>query len=336
MIKSYLKAVVLLLLPFGICIEGVAAPCTVIASYTTPILITTPGRYCLMQDVVSNDGSSVWIQADNVTLDLAGHKITSKVVATFGSVGINAQSNQSITIMNGTVQGFNTGILLGAALPIGNPGNYVVTNMKIRDTTMLNSRAVAIYAQASNVTLSGNFVSNVSGDDAYGFFVITGYELSNTANVTGKVVIQNNQISHITATGATSPATAIYAGVTSEALISSNYVTEIKTPSQVQYAVGISVLSNANASVQPGLLDINGNYVWNSAAASNSLGIYVGSWLSHSVVHDSTIGGMTFGIRIAGAPSGTVISPVLYLYNSVFGAATPYFGGISGPNNRAF
>jgi hypothetical protein len=160
--------------------------------------------------------------------------------------------------------------------------------------------------------------------------VISGFELTSTPNVTGKLVIKNNQINHVSATGATSPAAGIYAAMLSEALISGNAVTEIKTPSTFQFAIGISVLPNASAGAPSGFLDIAGNFVSNAAPTANGKGIYLAAGVSHSVVHDSVIGGMNTGIYTAAAGGSAQ-----YLYNSVSGAAAPYFGGILGPNNRA-
>lgn len=330
MLKSYKVVSALAVLAGVISQSSIAAPCTFLTNTTTPIFITAAGRYCLTRDVVSIDGSSVWIQADNVTLDLLGHNISTRFVSNFGSTGINAPNSRSVVVTNGTVQGFETGILLGSGLGAGNAGDYVVSRMKIRDTTSRNFRAVAVYAQGNNVTLTDNVISNVTGVDAYGFFVISGFELTSTPNVTGKLVIRNNQIDHVSATGTTSPATGIYAGILSEALISGNSVTEIKTPSAVQFAVGISVLPNASSGAPSGFLDIAGNFVWNAAPTANGKGIYLAAGVSHSVVHDSVIGGMNTGIFTA--PAG---GSALYLYNSVAGAATPYFGGIMGPNNQS-
>jgi hypothetical protein len=54
-----------------------------------------------------------------VTLDLLGPKVSTRFVSPFGSTGIDASNNRSVVVTNGTVQGFDTGILLGSGLGAG-------------------------------------------------------------------------------------------------------------------------------------------------------------------------------------------------------------------------
>ena len=78
-----------------------------------PTVINQPGVYCLTrnQSVNMASGAAISIEAGDVELDLAGFRITnefSRVDTT--ATGIFTGSNSGITIRNGTLRGFSTGI----------------------------------------------------------------------------------------------------------------------------------------------------------------------------------------------------------------------------------
>src|SRR5262245_57018630 len=81
--------------------------CTAITS--VPYTITVPGIYCLIADLEypSASGDAITIEANNVVIDLNGHKI-GNLAAGLGTtaVGISAARRQNITIKNGTLRGF--------------------------------------------------------------------------------------------------------------------------------------------------------------------------------------------------------------------------------------
>ncbi len=88
--------------------------CTPITS--VPFVITAPGVYCLTRSFVTNmsDGYAIDIQANNVVLDLNGHRL-GKAGAGLGTLagGIGAGDRQNVTVRNGTVRGFASAVSLG-------------------------------------------------------------------------------------------------------------------------------------------------------------------------------------------------------------------------------
>jgi hypothetical protein len=89
--------------------------CTAIASLPTTII--SQGIYCLTSDFSTNlsSGAAITINANNVILDLNGHKIgnLSAGIATTAD-GIYAEDRQNITIKNGTIRGFFAAITLNS------------------------------------------------------------------------------------------------------------------------------------------------------------------------------------------------------------------------------
>ena len=87
--------------------------CTAIT--TLPAVITVQGVYCFTGDLSTamTSGNAIDIQTNNVVLDLNGFKLGG-LAAGLGTLasGIHASNRQNITIKNGTVRGFATGIAL--------------------------------------------------------------------------------------------------------------------------------------------------------------------------------------------------------------------------------
>jgi hypothetical protein len=344
--KSYAIAGALMsLAQFSMSSQSLAASCTPISGATDPVIISSPGRYCLSRDIVSRAGNGgILIQADNVTVDFAGHTLSNAAsVATLPGVGldfgVDASYNQTITIMNGTIKGFTDGIVLGERVTFPILGNYNVSNMKILGIQSLG-RAVGIYeARGSNVTLVNNVISGVTGGipgqtsgDAIGLMI---YGATLSPSPAGKIIIKGNQVDHVTATKGGGDAQGILVDGDNEIVITGNTVKEISVVRmQNQSAYGIKV-----ADISEGLVEIADNYVWNSTPASNSIGIRLGvsSNQGSSVVRDSVVGGFNTGISLFGA-----CTPY-YLYNTVSNAAISYevtgttgscIQGTQGPGNQ--
>lgn len=83
--------------------------CTPILNRTT---ITLPGDYCLARHIIVDTPNEpgIVIAANDVTIDLLGHAIVSTVEHTTG-MGISAHRRRSITIKNGAITGFLSGVL---------------------------------------------------------------------------------------------------------------------------------------------------------------------------------------------------------------------------------
>jgi len=90
--------------------------------------ITSPGTYVLDNDLVLTDTSRtscINIQADNVTLDLNGHTITTTVNAYYGIYAPGwLQKHNYIEIRNGTISGFQI------AITFSNYANAVISNIR--------------------------------------------------------------------------------------------------------------------------------------------------------------------------------------------------------------
>ncbi len=97
-----------------------------------PITITQPGSYKLMSNlVVPVNGQGISVYADGVTIDLNGFTLSSSGVCTqntatlmvgctgYGSAGIGTSAGTSVTIRNGTVQGFFYGIVIDSGIVDG-------------------------------------------------------------------------------------------------------------------------------------------------------------------------------------------------------------------------
>ncbi len=91
------------------------APATPIDS--APFTITAPGAYVLTSNLVSS-GHGLVIQSDNVTVDLNGFALTSTGGGSFYGVyleGTGARTVNQVSVRNGSLRGFQTGIWLSRA-----------------------------------------------------------------------------------------------------------------------------------------------------------------------------------------------------------------------------
>ncbi len=79
-------------------------PCGTLA-ITASTVITTPGSYCLSNDIVG----PITINASNVTLDLNNYTIVGSGIGSGAGIIINAGTNRSVK--NGRITNFDTGVL---------------------------------------------------------------------------------------------------------------------------------------------------------------------------------------------------------------------------------
>jgi hypothetical protein len=122
--------------------------CTAITSL--PAIITAEGVYCLKGTLFTSmtAGNAIEIQSSNVVLDLNGFKLGGGS-AGLGTtaIGIFASNRWNITIKNGTIRGFLTGIFLADS---GASQGHVVEYIRADSNT----------AQGIDVRGSGNIVRN--------------------------------------------------------------------------------------------------------------------------------------------------------------------------------
>ncbi|MGI9119569.1 MAG: right-handed parallel beta-helix repeat-containing protein [Acidimicrobiales bacterium] len=72
-------------------------------------------------------GDGVIVAADGVTLDLNGHRIFGFAGPGDGAAGIRVPNHRQVTIRNGTVSGFDAGVVIGGG------GSNTVSGMTVRD-----------------------------------------------------------------------------------------------------------------------------------------------------------------------------------------------------------
>jgi nitrous oxidase accessory protein NosD len=130
---------------------------------TRPTTITESGSYVLVRDIALGEpGTAIVIAADNVSLNLNGHALTGP--SNKQGVGIDIANVNSISIHNGTIAGFGTGIRVASSHDVR------AENLQIRGedgggpapgeigVLILNSRAVVLKDNTISRTFLGVFV----------------------------------------------------------------------------------------------------------------------------------------------------------------------------------
>jgi hypothetical protein len=102
----------------------------------------------LDKDLMSSPDTqfAIVISASDITLDLGGHVISGYAPTSgIGGIGVFAQGVEGLTIRNGTIEGFNTGIF------VDETGNVTIENLTIR-----NQNIIDINHFITGVTISGS------------------------------------------------------------------------------------------------------------------------------------------------------------------------------------
>jgi len=132
---------------------------------TTTFTINAQGVHCLMTDVTMaasfTTGNATEIAANNVVLDLNGHKVGG-LAAGPGSFarGIHAFQRKNLTIKNGTVRGFEIGIFLADFLPFPHGGH------RVEAVRAEGNTASGIHVQGQGSVLRGNQVVDTRSSSA--------------------------------------------------------------------------------------------------------------------------------------------------------------------------
>lgn len=207
-------------LAFGLLASLLLAPparaeitiCTEITS--VPFTITTPGIYCLKQNLVNTTdpapaylAGAIEIQADNVTVDLNGFTLSNSLAGPANRMnGVVAFHRKDVTLRNGHVDGFANAVLLGGLLAqrstveniSANASNYrgifvVGADSVIRDNHITNVGPGDLDSEATGITLvysensviEGNLVSSIA-ETAAAFGIGVGF--SQTVSVRGNTI----------------------------------------------------------------------------------------------------------------------------------------------------
>jgi parallel beta-helix repeat protein len=125
-----------------------------------PVTITKPGHYNLNKNLVcTTSGNAITIAADNVTLDLKGHfLIGPQTGGASTGVGVYVGAQQNVIVANGTITGFNVGVVL-------------------EGSTFSRVTGIAARGDYFGMIVAGGHNNAVSGCDASqsGFFGIYSY-----------------------------------------------------------------------------------------------------------------------------------------------------------------
>jgi hypothetical protein len=159
--------------------------CTAITS--VPILITTPGHYCLRQDFTAAFSGTTVIDiiADNTVIDCNGHVLRATDNANFSTAILGDGNRRNVTVRNCVVDNFYTGIfVMGVNDPLS-------LGIRVQDNTVLHSRATAIGVIGSANRIERNKISQTTANEAGG---ATGIMVYSAEGVGTGNVIRDNQV----------------------------------------------------------------------------------------------------------------------------------------------
>lgn len=188
------------------------SPCTQWIT-SVPTTITSPGYYCLKQNISTNlAGGAIGIESGDVTLDCRGRSITHTDPANdaFGITGGGFGPVHDVTVRSCKVVDFGTGILFGVGSDrIEISGNDVVrakldgivlwgSNSRITGNTVLGthntfydySRNITVTAFEPGVRSTGNVISGNTVASAHGNGAIWGIRVDMSDNA----LINNNNV----------------------------------------------------------------------------------------------------------------------------------------------
>jgi hypothetical protein len=115
--------------------------------------------YCLTGDLKVGlaSGYAIQISANNVVLDLNGHRLSNSGDSATSAIGIFASGIQDVTVRNGTVKGFYMGVDLNGALSVVVEGIQADQN-----------RRIGIFVAGQAVIVRDNVILATGGTTALG------------------------------------------------------------------------------------------------------------------------------------------------------------------------
>jgi hypothetical protein len=244
---------------------------------SVPAVITVQGVHCLQSNKNSAvpNGNLIEIQANNVVIDLNGFKLGGLAAGTATTAtGIFALDRQNITIRNGIIRGFQTGVFLQGAASSG----YLVENLLLEQ-----NRSTGVAVQGTGNVIRNNRVVNTGGGVGT---IAYGIQVEGASNT----VISENIVSGTSETGTA-------AGI-------------IATPTSTLIEVrGNTVLDTSDATTTHGIdiasstdVTVIGNLLLNAAGTE---GIAAGS-STGAICIDNTIAGFTTATSGCGFEDGTL------------------------------
>ncbi|SRR5581483_3825332 len=131
--------------------------CTTIAAL--PHTITAPGIYCL-KNSLNAAGNAITVNADDVVLDLNGHALNGNGTG----VGVGAADRSRVTVRNGTIRGFVSGVQLTTT---GKSEGHVVEDLRLEA-----NRSVGVEADGRGVVVRNNLIIGTGTGAGSGVFTI--------------------------------------------------------------------------------------------------------------------------------------------------------------------
>lgn len=205
-----------MILADGSAFAQTAAPVIAATPITrVPYIIKKPGHYLLKKDLVftptvAASGQAITIAADDVTLDLGGHVISSSApqdaTNTTRGVGLASAPTIHTTIRNGVLRNFNHGILLqkndsaGRVLiedmVISNSGTGGIlveaTSIEIRHCTIVDTGYNQALTTTFGISASGAGSTRIVDNDISNSLYTTGF--LNIGIITTSGIVERNRI----------------------------------------------------------------------------------------------------------------------------------------------
>jgi len=233
--------------------------CTAIT--TLPYTITTQGVYCLTGNLATSmaSGSAIYIQTNNVTIDLNGFKLGGLAAGTGTTTyGIYAFQHKNITIRNGTIRGFFYGIFLNDVTPYTASQGNLIEHIRVEQNTYTGIDARG----RGNIVRYNQVVDTGGRTPATGAYGIAIYGPS--------ARILDNDISATTATNANS-SYALSLFFADSAVVKGNRIDDVSSGTGSTYGVLLStsadvlIIGNRITSAQYGVyyLSSTGKYMNN-------------------------------------------------------------------------
>jgi nitrous oxidase accessory protein NosD len=155
--------------------------CTGVIS-SLPVIITTPGTWCLKGDVATAmmSGSAISVQSNNVTIDCNGFKIGGLGAGlNTATYGIEAFNRTNVTVRNCTVRGFYWGVVLSSAV-----GGYLVEDNRFDGNT-----SAALLAFGEGTTIRDNQILHTGGSTQFSEYLTYGIYAGGTSHIVGNQVL---------------------------------------------------------------------------------------------------------------------------------------------------
>jgi hypothetical protein len=189
-----------------------------------PFVIRQNGKYCLPSNPFyhSEDEvrSAILVQADDVTIDLGGHVLAGPRQLDRITEGIYSAGYRSLTVKNGTVEGFMFGIRVAASLQEAAPaGSYRFTGLTIADSSF-RGIMVTLGKERGNVTISDNVIARTGGTTFLPDSSAMGIEIFGASNCR----VESNQVLDTMPVGVGEAAAISLSGNVQSCLTQKNYL----------------------------------------------------------------------------------------------------------------